>query len=207
MKNIEQELISGCKRYKLSAQKKVFECYAPRLKYACKRYIKDENEINDVLQEGFLKVFNKIKQFNNHGSFEGWIRRIIINTAIEHIKKSKKYHNEISLDEYREFVSADEITNHLDGPQIDAKDIDKSAMDYGFVDDADFSKEELLHAIQLLPKEFRLVFNLYVIEGYKHREIANILDIDENTSRSRLSRARKILQGRLYEMCIKKLAR
>jgi RNA polymerase sigma-70 factor (ECF subfamily) len=130
-------------------------------------------EAEDVLQEGFIKVFRHLKDYRNDGSLEGWIRRTMVNTAINFYNKRAKYQNDISLDQSEPINQEEESA------------IDK------------LSAQELLDLIQELPDGYRMVFNLNVIEGYTHKEIGEMLDISENTSKSQLSRARNVLQGKL----------
>jgi RNA polymerase sigma-70 factor (ECF subfamily) len=139
----------------------------------CLRYAKNQMEAEDVLQEGFIKVFRYLKDYRNDGSLEGWIRRTMVNTAINFYKKRIKYQKDLSLDQ-TEPINTDE----------------ESAIDK-------LSAKELLELIRQLPDGYRMVFNLNVIEGYTHKEIGEMLNISENTSKSQLSRARNVLQEKL----------
>jgi len=139
----------------------------------CLRYAKNQMEAEDVLQEGFIKVFRYLKDYRNDGSLEGWVRRTMVNTAINYYKKKVKYQKDVSLDQ-TEPINNDE----------------ESAIDK-------LSAKELLEVIRELPDGYRMVFNLNVIEGYTHKEIGAMLNISENTSKSQLSRARGVLQEKL----------
>jgi len=141
------------------------------------RYTKNRFEAEDVLQEGLVKIFKNIDMYSMEKSFEGWIRRIMINTAITYYRRNKKH-----------------------AYQEDITDVAYSKYDVDYMGDADFTKEELMNTINALPNGYRMVFNLYVIEGYKHKEIAEMLGVDINTSKSQLSRAKKYLQQELLKL-------
>lgn len=142
----------------------------------CLRYTKDVEEAQDVLQIGFVKVFEKLHLFNNEGSLEGWIRKVLVNTALDQIRKNKKFDDNVDLSKV-DYSMATENENVLD--QLSAND--------------------LLKIIQAMPTGFRTVFNLYAIEGYSHQEIADQLNISINTSKSQYSRARVYLQKIILE--------
>jgi RNA polymerase sigma-70 factor (ECF subfamily) len=141
----------------------------------CMRYAKDTFEAEDVLQMGFVKVFQKISDFRGEGSFEGWIRRIMVNTAIESYRKNLRNLNLVDIDEVY-----DQPQNTFDMSGLELKD--------------------LLKLVQQLSNGYRLVFNMYVIEGYSHKEIAKLLGITEGASKSQLSRARAILKEKIIKM-------
>lgn len=172
------EIIKACQRQKTSAQKLLYQTFAAKMFAVCLRYCKDKTEAEDCLQEGFIKVFNNIDKFNFRGSFEGWVRRIMVNTVIEIYRKKQP---EILVDEFP--VLAD------DGDEE--------------VSDCSFSHDELLAMIQELPPKYKLVFNMYVVEGYSHAEIAESTGISLGTSKSNLARARqwlkKSIENRLLE--------
>ncbi len=170
------QIIIGCKEQKRKAQKKLYNRYSPILYGMAMRYASCSSEADDMLQEAFINIFGNIEQYKGHGSFEGWMKRILVNAAIGYIRKYKKQSNE-NFDDIKE------------------TDIDST----GF-EDMDFTKEELMSAINELPDGFRIVFNMYAIEGYKHKEIAEILDIQIGTSKSQYSRARQILMQKLIEL-------
>ncbi|MCG8320238.1 MAG: sigma-70 family RNA polymerase sigma factor [Cytophagales bacterium] len=172
----EDELIKACIRNDRVAYNHLFNKYAPKMLMICTRYMSDENEAKDVLQNGFIKVFKSIKKFKFEGSFEGWLKRIMINEALSALRKKKKLITRNST-----------IYENID---IAEDSVDKT-IDY------DFTQEELLQTLKALPETFRVVFNLYCFEKYSHNEIAAALSIKESTSRSRLRRARNILKKEL----------
>jgi len=165
-------IIKGCLKGRRKAQKQLYELYSAKMYGVCFRYARNREDAEDILQEGFMIVFDKLHTFKKKGSFEGWIKRIIINTAI------RKYRENISN------LAAGNMYDH-----------------YGFLEQMDNSDQmslnELLEIIQSLPAQYRIVFNMYVIEGYSHKEISNTLKISENTSRSNYARARYMLMEKL----------
>lgn len=169
----EEELIRGCLEQDAKAQANFYKRYAPKMYGVCLRFAKNQMEADDILQEGFIKVFLNLKSFRKEGSLEGWIRRTIVNTAINLYKKNIKYQKDIEIDQ------AEAVQNTETG-----------AFDH-------LCAEELLGLITELPAGYRMVFNLNIIEGYTHKEISQLLDISENTSKSQLSRARQTLQRKL----------
>lgn len=173
----ENELIRGCLREEATCQKELFNRYAGRMLGVCNRYARNSGDAEDILQDAFIKVFEKIGQFKFEGSFEGWIRRIMVNTAL------KKY----SLRRYEKEVIGYEI-----------KDRDESGMEPSAY--AHLTQKELMELINNLPDGYRLIFNLYVIEGYQHDEIAAMLRIQPGTSRSQLVKARNMLQKQLLQL-------
>lgn len=172
----EEELIRRCLKNEARAQKDFYGRYAPKMYGVCMRFAKSQMEADDFLQEGFIKVFTNLKSFRQEGSLEGWIRRTIVNTAINLLKKNSKYLKDIEIEK------ADLI------PQNEAGPVENLGVN------------ELLELIAQLPTGYRMVFNLNVIEGYTHREISELLDISENTSKSQLSRARNTLQKKIAEL-------
>ena len=173
----EDELIRGCIKEEAICQKEVFHRYAGRMLGVCNRYARNSADAEDILQDAFIKVFEKIHQFKFEGSFEGWIRRIMVNTAL------KKY----SLRRYEKEVSGYEIRDR------DESGIEPSAYSH-------LTQKELLDLINNLPEGYRLIFNLYVIEGYQHDEIAEMLGIQPGTSRSQLVKARNMLQKQILQL-------
>lgn len=169
------EIIEGCKSSDRRAQELLFRHLYGKMLAVCLRYIADKDSAQEVVQEGFIKVFENVKGYNNQGSFEGWVRRIMANTAIDAIRKKKK-------DPY---LSDDE-------------------RDFKFIEDDENSEEEweitslkasyALEAIEQLSPAYRTVFNLYVMENYTHKEIAELLGINEGTSKSNLAKAKMNLQ-------------
>lgn len=167
-----EELIRGCKNGNRSAQEKLFKLYAGKMLGVCVRYFQDRVEAEDVLQDGFIKVFQKIDSFRNDGSFEGWIRKIMVNTALEQYRKNKNLYAVVDAEEVQE-----DLTENFLIESMDAK--------------------YLLKLIHELPSGYKAVFNLYAIEGYGHKEIAELLGISEGTSKSQLARARALLKKKL----------
>jgi RNA polymerase sigma factor (sigma-70 family) len=171
----ERELIDGCLKKNSKSQRRFFELYAGKMMTVCRRYANDQTEAEDMLQESFIRVFNNIAQYRFEGSLEGWIRRIVIHTALRILQKKK--------------IRFAEINDDLDVEQSMSVD--------GI---ATLGAEELLKLISALPDGYRVVFNLYVLEGYDHNEIATMLDINAATSRSQLSKARKVLQTQIENL-------
>ncbi len=167
----ERELIDACKRQDRRAQQRLYDQYTPMMFAVCKRYIPKREDAEDVLVEGFFKVFTNIGQFKGEGSFEGWIRRIIVNEALMFLRRRNQLQYNVEVNEWDATIPASVSSD------LDAKDI--------------------LFLLDRLPAGYRTVFNLYVIEGYKHREIADLLGISINTSKSQLILARKRLQALL----------
>ncbi len=172
----EQQIIAGCKEQQHEAQKMLYEKYARTMYGICLRYSSDEDAAKDLLQDGFIKVFANIKSFLEKGSFEGWLKRIFINLALENIRRQK---NIIQSSE-----NIQEIPDIVDG----ATEEDEMYK---------ISESVLLKMIQELPKGYATVFNLYAIEDLAHKEIAEMLGITESTSRSQYVRARQILQEKV----------
>lgn len=150
-------------------QYELYQRFAPKMYGVCLRYAGNAEEAEDILQEGFIKVFNKIGSFRNEGSFEGWIRRIFVNTAIENFRK--KIHLQ-PITEYEEDTVEGKYLSVLDN----------------------LAEKDIIQLVQQLSPGYRTVFNMYVVEGYTHRQIAEALGISEGTSKSQLSRAKQILQ-------------
>ncbi len=173
MKELDQ-LIKDCAAGKQYAQAKLYHMFSPKMYGVCLRYAKDTSEAEDSLQEGFLKVFTKIKTFRSEGSLEGWIRRIMVNVSLEKYRKQHFLYPVEDVGIYEREMSTDDII-------------------------AGISANDLLGMIQELPPRYRLVFNLFVIEGMSHQEIAKEMDITEGTSKSNLARARGILQQKVNQ--------
>lgn len=166
------EMVRMCKKGKRDAQQRLYKQLSPKLFGVCLRYAKDRTEAEDILQEGFLKIFSKIDTYRFDGSFEGWARRIVVNSAIERYRKMNLMYTVSEIREYDTQFSASDVLSEI-------------------------SYNELLDMIQELTPQYRTVFNLYAIEGYSHQEISKMLDISEGTSKSNLSRARCILQEKV----------
>ena len=175
-----KELIKGCKKNRKEAQKALYGLYAPKLMGLCRRYSKNREEAEDIFQEGFVKAFGSIGKLQSSSMLETWLKRIFVNTAINYYHKQKRHYHHFDSDEL-------EIENN------DYEDIVGK-----------MTQQELLVFINDLPDGYRMVFNLYVLEGYNHREIAEMLDISEGTSKSQLSKAKKMLKERLRKAGINK---
>lgn len=174
--NSEEDLINRCLKNDQKAHEVLYKRFAPKMYGVCMRFAKNQMEADDILQEGFIKVFTNLKSFRNEGSLEGWIRRTIVNTAINLYKKNLKHQKDTDLEQAE--VIQNQETNSLEK----------------------LSVQELLKLIMELPTGYRVVFNLNVIEGYSHKEIGDLLEISENTSKSQLSRARLALQKKLFNL-------
>ncbi len=170
----EDQIINGCIVGDRTAQQTLYGRYSPKMFAICLRYAKDYHSAEDILQEGFIKVFRYISNFRREGSFEGWMRRIFVNTAIEHLRKA---------------VSLYSIVDDEDKPM--------DILDESVFDQLDY--QDLLNMVQSLSPGYRTVFNLYVVEGYSHKEIAKLLNISEGTSKSQLARARVLLQKKVEQ--------
>jgi RNA polymerase sigma-70 factor (ECF subfamily) len=170
----EDEIIKGCLRRDRSAQKLLYETYSSKMYGICYRYLKESMEAEDVLVTAFMKVFEKIEQFKHEGSFEGWIRRIVVNEALTCLRKKRNMYLETELEKVDSDPNYKNLSDHLEA-------------------------EDLVQLVKELPTGYRIVFNMYAIDGYSHKEIADSLGISENTSKSQLSRARTYLQKVLKE--------
>jgi RNA polymerase sigma-70 factor, ECF subfamily len=189
-----KEIIERCKKYDVTAQRLLYERYANHLRFICLRYISDNHEVKDIVQDSFIKIISKIKQYNERGSFEGWMTRILINTAINHLRKSKKWLFLSDLDNLNNSFSGDEPL-----PASSTVDDEDILNTYQSIQQVNFTKEELMEAIMSIPDEYRIVFNLFHIEEYSHEEIAKTIGIDVNNSRIRLFRARKLIREELVK--------
>ena len=174
-----QKLIAACKKLDTNAQRELYETYAPRLMGLCMRYCKDRDAAQDMLHDGFLKVFTQIKKYSGRGSFEGWMRRVFVNTILEQFRKEKNKYLLISdMEEAQEEVMDENLERLFDDS---------------------ITEETLLSMIQELPPGYRTVFSLYVFEDMTHRQIAKQLGIKENASRSQYSRAKSFLKNKINE--------
>lgn len=166
-----EALIQACKKNDVRAQEQIYKLFGPKMFAVCLKYAKDYDAAQDHFQDGFLIVFAKIKQFDFKGSFEGWMKRIMINNILQHYRNVSP----LQLSDY-----------HLPAESEEAE-----------VEDNEVPMEYLLKIVQELPHRYRLVFNLYVIDGYAHKEIAEMLEISTGTSKSNLARARMILREKI----------
>jgi RNA polymerase sigma factor (sigma-70 family) len=178
----DEQIINGCKKGKRHAFNMLYKKYAAIMLGVCLRYSRNKVEAEDILQEGFIKVFKKIGSFEGRGKFQNWLKRIMVNTAINHYKANKKfYQNEEFEPTNKEHAESDFQT------------------DESFQNTFNFTADELMEMINTLPDGYRMVFNLYVFEGFSHQEISDIMEIGTGTSKSQLSKARKYLRKKVEE--------
>ncbi|MEO6639477.1 MAG: sigma-70 family RNA polymerase sigma factor [Ginsengibacter sp.] len=171
----EEQMLKGCLENIASMQEALYNRFSPRMLGVCYRFARNREDAEDMLQEGFIKIFSQIHQFRGQGALEGWIRRIIVHTCINILKKNKKFTDSVDL-----FHANSLHNNENNIPSI-------------------MQAKQVVDCIRLLPLGYRTVLNLYAIEGYSHREIASILDIEESTSRSQYTRAKAMLEDVLLK--------
>jgi RNA polymerase sigma factor (sigma-70 family) len=167
----EEAILRGCLNNDATAQRELYNRYSPKMLAVCYRFAHNREDAEDMLQEGFIKVFSQIHTFENRGAFEGWIRRIIVHTCINILKKNKKFNESVDI-----IYATGVMVREESVPAI-------------------IQAKQVVECIRLLPLGYRTVLNLYAIEGYSHREISNILDIEESTSRSQYTRAKAMLEN------------
>lgn len=176
----DSTLVKKCLDGDSRAQRMLFEKFAPKMLGVCLRYAKNSEQAEDILQDGFVKVFTKLSKYSGEGSLEGWIRRIIVNTALDDIRKNVKFQNSVSVDD------------------VDYKlDVDSHILE-------GLMAEDLMLIINDMPAGYKVVFNMFAIEGFSHKEIAVQLNVSENTSKSQYSRARAYLKVKLEELGIER---
>ncbi|MFA8434556.1 MAG: RNA polymerase sigma factor [Marinifilaceae bacterium] len=168
-----KSIIKGCIKGKSKARELLYRKYSSKLFGVCLQYSRDYTEAEDTLQDGFIKIFNNIQSYKFKGSFEGWMRRIMVNTALEKYRKNRK------------LFAVEEINE----PVEDLEELDSISI----------SADVLLSMVQELPPRYRMVFNLYALDGYAHHEIAEMMEISVGTSKSNLARARQILKKRVED--------
>jgi len=166
------DIIKDCKAGKREAQAKLFKLYAKKMYGVCLLYTKDETAAEDILQDGFIRIITNIDKFRGDGSFEGWMRRIMVNLALEQYRKKRYMYAVDNIEDHTEDIEYNDVVDQV-------------------------SADDLVKMIQELSPQYRMVFSLYAIEGYSHKEIGDMLGISEGASKSNLSRARKILQRRV----------
>lgn len=176
----ESHLVERCLRLEPKAQRQFYDYYKGRLMGLCRRYTQDANEADDIFQEAFIKIFKNLEHLKDINLLNAWIKRIVINTALNHVKANLRFKNKENSDDIE---------------VIDAHDVDILSQ---------ITTEKLLTFIQQLPDGYRLVFNLYVIDGYSHAEISEMLNISEGTSKSQLSRAKNYLKNQFTQLGISK---
>ena len=172
----EESILKGCLKNDAMSQKELYNRYSPKMLAVCYRFAHNREDAEDMLQESFIKVFLQIHTFQNKGAFEGWIRRIIVHTCINHLKKNKRFNESVDI------IQASSI-------QIREENIPSIVQ-----------AKQIVDCIRLLPVGYRTVLNLYAIEGYSHKEIGEIMGISEGASKSQLSRARSILKEQVIKM-------
>ena len=172
----ERELVQRCLKNDRKAQKELYERYGPLMKMVCIRYLYQKALAEEVMNRGFYKVFRNLKDYRHTGSFEGWIRRIFVNTSIENYRKEQRRGNSVEVED---------VEGEL---KIDSTSFQK------------FGYDELMKIVQQLPLGYKTVFNMYVIEGYSHKEIAEQLGVTESTSKTQLHKARLLLQKSVLEL-------
>lgn len=166
----EEAILQGCIKNDAAAQRELYNRFSPKMLAVCYRFAHNREDAEDMLQEGFIKVFLQIKTFENRGAFEGWIRRIIVHTCINILKKNKKFNENLDI-------------LHATSIQVREESIPSI-----------IQAKQVVECIRLLPMGYRTVLNLYAIEGYSHREIGVMMDIEESTSRSQYTRAKAMLE-------------
>jgi RNA polymerase sigma-70 factor (ECF subfamily) len=169
--SIDINVINGCVEGKRSSQKELYSFYAPKMYNVCLRYAGNQSDAEDILQDGFVKLFNNLHKFRGEGSFDGWIRRIFVNTAIESIRRNKI--TKLAINEDVENSTIDTRNSPLEG----------------------LLHKDILNTANVLSEGYKTVFNMYAVEGYSHKEIADKLGITESTSKSQFSRAKAILRS------------
>jgi RNA polymerase sigma factor (sigma-70 family) len=170
----ENDWIEGCKRQNRDAQKSLYEFFSGKMYTLCCRYVKDKMEAEDVLVVAFTKIFERIDQYKGDGSFEGWLRKVMVNESLSYLRKNKNMYLEADIEAADRQPNFEKLDSQLEA-------------------------DDLMKMIEALPTGYRIVFNLFAIDGYTHQEIGEQLGISENTSKSQLSRARALLQKRLLE--------
>lgn len=171
----DEQLVKECVSGNTVAQKKFYDLFARKMMGVCLRYTNNVEEAEDVLQDGFVKIFGKLADFESKGSLEGWVRRIMVNTALDQYRKNKKHQNDVDVD--------------LVGYKLEKDDYIIETI----------TAQDLLKIVQAIPEGYRVVFNLFAIEGYSHKEIAERLGVTESTSKSQYSRAKSLLRKLLIE--------
>ncbi len=171
----EEAILAGCLHNDTVAQRELYARYSPKMLSVCYRFAHNREDAEDMLQEGFIKVFSQVHTFQSKGAFEGWIRRIIVHTCINHLKKNKKFNESVDI-------------IHASGVQVREEMVPSIVQ-----------AKQIVECIRTLPLGYRTVLNLYAIEGYSHKEIAEMLDVEESTSRSQYTRARQMLEDILVK--------
>ena len=171
----EEAILQGCLKNLATAQRELYNRYSPKMLAVCYRFAHNREDAEDMLQEGFIKVFSQMHTFQSKGAFEGWIRRIIVHTCINNLKKNKRFNESLDI-------------VHAHGVQVREESVPSIVQ-----------AKQIVECIRVLPIGYRTVLNLYAIEGYSHKEIAAMLDIEESTSRSQYTRAKQMLEDILIK--------
>jgi len=171
----EEAILHGCLKNEAAAQRELYNRYSPKMLAVCYRFAHNREDAEDMLQEGFIKVFSQMHTFQNKGAFEGWIRRIIVHTCINNLKKNKRFNESLDI-------------VHAHGVQVREESVPSIVQ-----------AKQVVECIRILPIGYRTVLNLYAIEGYSHKEISDMLDIEESTSRSQYTRAKQMLEDILIK--------
>lgn len=171
----EEAILQGCLQNNATSQRELYSRYSPKMLAVCYRFAHNREDAEDMLQEGFIKVFSQIHTFRNQGAFEGWIRRIVVHTCINHLKKNKRFNESVDI-------------IHANSIQVREESVPSIVQ-----------AKQIVECIRLLPMGYRTVLNLYAIEGYSHKEISEMLDIEESTSRSQYTRAKQMLEDVLVK--------
>ena len=179
----EEAILSGCLQNDAGAQRELYTRYSPKMLSVCYRFAHNREDAEDMLQEGFIKVFSQVHTFQNKGAFEGWIRRIMVHTCINHLKKNKKFNESVDI-------------IYANGVQVREESVPSIVQ-----------AKQIVECIRLLPLGYRTVLNLYAIEGYSHKEISGMLDVEESASRSQYTRAKQMLEDILIRKNIIQPAR
>ncbi|MBO9703410.1 MAG: RNA polymerase sigma factor [Sporocytophaga sp.] len=199
----EVELIKKIQNKDKAAIKELYLRYSPVMLSICVRYCGNREDAKDVMHECFIKIITQIGKYSGKGNFEGWMKRIMVNASLDFYKRKRKNeHIEIEEGHFSTSAADDDV---FSGNSIDKRDVGGNPND--LILRADFSKEEIIESIYQIPESYRIIFNLFVIENYAHPEIAQMLGIEENTSRTRLFRAKEMIKKVLHQKSIERLAK
>jgi len=200
---IDDQFVAKLKKGDEESFHRLYDQIAPAMRLVCSRYVKNYADAEDVFHEGFLKIYYSVRKLNNSASFMGWMKRIFINTAIDHGKMLKGNMAEC-IDEVKEAR-----LSKLEDDSVASDDVNEEMIsedECALIRKVDFSQDEMLEALNLIPEHYRVVFQLFVIDEYKHQEIAELLSINEKTSKTRLLRGRGLLKKELYKLAMQKLS-
>ena len=195
---IDEKFICNLKKGDVKSYRQLYDNFASPMKLVCMRYVKIEADAEDVFQEGFVKIYSNIQQLKNAKSFVGWMKRVFINTSLDQLKKRQEMVG-YNIDELSEGRFIDVETDEFNIGEIEFNG-KLETLDFEVIRKVDFSQEDMLNALATLPDHFMIVFQLHVIDHFKHKEIAEMLDINEKTSKTRLLRARGLLKLELQRM-------